>query len=71
VSDHRPLAFGTHDTARLLGVSVGTVRRWADAGLIESYRTPGGHRRFSLEQIDRFLAQLRAHPERDNGQVRT
>lgn len=40
-------------TARLLGVSVGTVRRWEDAGLITSERTPGGQRRFRQSEIDR------------------
>ena len=32
---------------RLLGVSPSTVRRWADTGLVRSFVTPGGHRRFS------------------------
>lgn len=31
----------------ILGVSDSTVRRWADAGQIRCFRTPGGHRRFA------------------------
>jgi len=27
-------------------------------GYLESYRTPGGQRRFSAEQIEHFLAKL-------------
>jgi hypothetical protein len=27
-------------------------------GYLESYRTPGGQRRFSAEQIDQFLVKL-------------
>lgn len=30
----------------ILGVNESTVRRWADAGEIQMFRTPGGHRRF-------------------------
>ena len=44
--------------AKALGVSLGTVRRWSDMGYLESYRTPGGQRRFSAEQIEHFLAKL-------------
>jgi len=44
--------------ARELGVSLGTVRRWADLGHLKAYRTPGGQRRFSREQIDEFVLSL-------------
>lgn len=43
----------------LLGVSQATLRGWADRGRIQSFRTPGGHRRF-LEADIRALAQARA-----------
>jgi excisionase family DNA binding protein len=45
--------------ARHLGVSISTVRRWSDAGHLTGYRTPGGQRRFSEEQLDAFLDSLR------------
>ena len=34
------------DAARLLGVSIETLRRWDRGGRISSVRTLGGHRRF-------------------------
>ena len=37
---------------KLLGVNESTLRRWADAGHVRSFRTPGGHRRFSEEERD-------------------
>ena len=43
--------------SRLLGVSHSTVRRWADAGEIRSYRTSGGHRRILDEDVRQFMAQ--------------
>jgi excisionase family DNA binding protein len=42
--------------ARLLGVDPDTLRRWADAGRVQSFTTPGGHRRFTRPELDRVLA---------------
>ncbi|MDH6055656.1 IS607 family transposase [Umezakia ovalisporum] len=39
------------DAAKELGVSVKTVRRWADAGKLRYERSPSGHRRFYLAEI--------------------
>ena len=36
--------FRLGEAAELLGVSVDTVRRWADAGRLATTRTTGGHR---------------------------
>ena len=52
------LGLSTSQAARELGVSLGTVRRWADMGYLNAYRTPGGQRRFSREQIDEFIRSL-------------
>src|ERR1700739_1846941 len=53
-----PLGLSTSQAAQALGVSLGTIRRWSDMGYLESYRTPGGQRRFSQEQIDKFVGSL-------------
>jgi DNA binding domain, excisionase family len=60
--------------SRVLGVDPDTLRRWADAGRIRSFATPGGHRRFSRTDLNRLqearrsekrpLATLGATPER-------
>jgi excisionase family DNA binding protein len=55
---HSPLGLSTSQAAHALGVSLGTIRRWSDMGYLESYRTPGGQRRFSNEQIQQFLRSL-------------
>ena len=52
------LGLSTSEAARHLGVSLSTVRRWSDAGHLKGYRTPGGQRRFTLEQLDAFLESL-------------
>lgn len=54
----RQLVFTSSQAARYLGVSLATVRRWTDAGYLTAYRTPGGQRRFSREQLDGFIASL-------------
>lgn len=53
-----PLGLSTSQAAHALGVSLGTIRRWSDMGYLESYRTPGGQRRFSKEQIEQFVDSL-------------
>jgi excisionase family DNA binding protein len=54
----RQLVFTSSQAARYLGVSLATIRRWADAGHLSCYRTPGGQRRFSRDQLDSFLSSL-------------
>jgi len=54
----RRLGLSTSEAARHLGVSLSTIRRWSDLGHLRGYRTPGGQRRFSIEQLDAFLASL-------------
>ncbi len=45
------------EASDFLGVHFTTLRTWADNGDIPVFRTPGGHRRFSLDDLRRFLAQ--------------
>jgi len=52
------LVFTSSQAGRYLGVSLATVRRWTDAGYLTGYRTPGGQRRFSREQLDGFIDSL-------------
>lgn len=46
--------------ASMLGVDPDTLRRWADAGRVRSFTTPGGHRRFARPDLERVLAVRRA-----------
>src|ERR1700730_3873854 len=54
----RQLVFTSSQAARYLGVSLATIRRWTDAGHVSCYRTPGGQRRFSRDQLDDFIASM-------------
>ena len=43
------------EAAAEIGVSTETVRRWIDAGHLEAWRTPGGHRKIERGALARFL----------------
>lgn len=46
---------GLEEARRLLGVSATTLRRWSDAGIVETFVTPGGHRRFDADSVRKLL----------------
>jgi excisionase family DNA binding protein len=41
--------------AKRAGVSQQTMRKWIDRGDVDSFRTPGGHRRIDAAALERFL----------------
>lgn len=45
----------TREAATLLGVSVGTVQQWVESGVLEAWKTAGGHRRVMRDSLDRLL----------------
>lgn len=48
-------------TAHITGLSISTLRRWElESKFIPCYRTKGGHRRYSLEKIERDLLDKRS-----------
>ncbi len=49
------------EACRLLGVSPSSIRRWADSGMVRTFVTPGGHRRFSRAGLASLL------PDRPTG----
>ena len=51
------------EAAALLGVSVDTVRRWADDGRLATRRTSGGHRLVDAPDLARLATELADAPE--------
>ena len=45
----------TREAAEILGVSLRTVQLWAESGLLEAWKTEGGHRRISRTSVQRLL----------------
>jgi excisionase family DNA binding protein len=50
---------------KLLNVDESTLRRWADAGQVRTFRTPGGHRRFADRDV-RAIVQGRVRGTRSD-----
>lgn len=44
--------------AKRLGVSAGTLRNYAERGMIPVVTLPSGHRRFREEDVDALLARM-------------
>lgn len=47
----------TREASVLLGVSLRTVQLWVEAGVLNAWKTQGGHRRISEESIEKVLAE--------------
>lgn len=63
-------SFSTSEVARYCHVTPDTIRKWAEAGRIPVFKTPGGHRRIRRDDLVRFLRDnsIPLHPElRENG----
>lgn len=45
----------TRQAAEILGVSLRTVQMWSNNGLIETWKTGGGHRRLSRDSVERLV----------------
>lgn len=58
---HQQVYLSLSEASRLLGVHSTTLRRWADAGNVRVYFTPGGHRRFALADIEALRQEQPLH----------
>src|SRR5262245_59840685 len=47
--------YTTHDVSRLLHVNPRSVINWIEQNLLQSFRTPGGHRRIRHDDLLSFL----------------
>jgi excisionase family DNA binding protein len=47
----------TRDAAEMLGVSLRTAQLWVDSGILEAWKTDGGHRRIKVDSVQRLLRE--------------
>jgi len=49
----------TRQAAQRLGVSLGTVQNMVESGVLEAWKTTGGHRRIPIASVEALLARRR------------
>ena len=52
------------EAARYLGVSLPTLKKIEEEGKLVPFHTPGGHRRYTVEILDEYLASTREAPQK-------
>jgi excisionase family DNA binding protein len=66
---HQPNWLTLGAASSILGVSESTIRRWADAGEVRSYRTSGGHRRILEDDLRQMVGGAASHPPADSERI--
>lgn len=57
--------------AKRLNVATVTVRKWAQKGILNPVITPGGHRRYTFEELQRFAMEYNIpYNDEDNNKLR-
>lgn len=49
----------SREAAHYLGISLNTLYRMEKGGLLQPFRTPGGHRRYPVDMLDTYLESSR------------
>jgi len=65
--------YTTRTAAKQLGVSLRTVQLWVDSGILQAWKTPGGHRRVTVSSVQKLRKrgdrQVVHSPGKDQGFV--
>jgi len=61
-SEDRKVLMKAREAAEYLCVSLFTLNKIERQGMIRPFRTPGGHRRYSLGMLNRYLEENRSRP---------
>jgi excisionase family DNA binding protein len=56
----RKSSYSPRQLAEVLGVSVQSVQRWADAGRLKAWKTPSGHRKIDADSAQALIDAMRA-----------
>jgi excisionase family DNA binding protein len=62
ILDEKMTILTAREAAEYLRVSLYTLRKMESEGSLTPFRTPGGHRRYSLRMLDEYLEKSRQPP---------
>lgn len=51
--------YSTEDLSVLFNVGKSTIKRWADEGKLHCFKTPGGHRKFTVSDVQEFIEKFK------------
>ena len=63
---HNETLLKPNEVAKMLHVSPVTVRQWAATNKLPCKQTPGGHRRFAIDDVREFLEQQSVTSDQDS-----
>ena len=55
--------YTTGELARAVNADTTTIARWVDTGMVEGFRTLGGHRRITEESAHRIMRRFGVQPD--------
>lgn len=58
--------FNSVEAAKILGVNVSSIKRWTEEGKLECIKTAGGHRKFNIAHLTKFLKENKKQTSRVN-----
>lgn len=58
--------FNSEEAARILNVNVSSIKRWTEDGTLECVKTAGGHRKFTMQHLAKFLEEHKTKTTRAN-----
>lgn len=58
--------FNSEEAARILNVNVSSIKRWTEDGTLECIKTAGGHRKFTMQHLAKFLEAHKTKTSRAN-----
>lgn len=57
------------EAAGLIGVHPDTLRKWEKQSILVPLRTPGNHRRYQKDKIDKFILSLQKQGDKNDSRV--
>jgi excisionase family DNA binding protein len=58
--------FNSEEAASILNVNVSSIKRWTEDGTLDCVKTAGGHRKFTMQHLAKFLKEHKTKTTRAN-----